>query len=175
MASLAGFFKLLKVFWNNADALVSLLEKLPPALNAAGEEAIQVSYDIKGGGGVAVNARDTVNLAATAVGNTYAPFIDGATIMRHAGGAIADLKVPTVTIHTGSVAGVHVVTGIDLGEVAMFADVGHYLKSEADKLQAVGNELKGAADHLHGFGDSLDHTGNSLRNLGQDLKQATGG
>jgi hypothetical protein len=179
MAGVTSFFKALKWLWDHGDQALPLLEILPQTLHAtgagmelAGQGAIDAGHLIRGGGGVPVNARQTVEAAADAIDSCYQQVLLVKGYIKSAGDEINDVKVPTVEPTYTEVVGVRVVDGFSFGNASLFGPVGDALKDGASKLNLAAQQLQTQATQLHNLSSALNDAGNNLGTLGTQLKQS---
>jgi methyl-accepting chemotaxis protein len=146
---MADFFRLLAFFWNNRQQLLSLLENLAPALQAAGdsmeaasEGAIEASRYIRGNGTGGLNARSV--------------FISGANAIENVKSQISDVKSQIDT----------------LADNPFFYAVRLPMQEFATRVDDVSDQIQAIADSLDDVSDALDSAGLHLKNLGQGLGSA---
>ena len=109
-----------------------------------------------------------------------------ATLLKSSAAIINDIRVPTVTAHYSNIPtiswSVSVVTGIDVGNMALVGGFSHDLKESgirlqhtADHFQTSVTDLNQLHDTLQKAADALANAGGKFRESGQMLEQVGGG
>ena len=152
---MSAFFALIKFLWNNSSQVLTLLEVLPDALQAAGS-AMEIAGDsatsagtfIRGNGTQGVNVRQAVGRSADAVelAHTNLTFVkDNIKSMAAPLTAVAPVGGFMATIDTQLITMLSQIenVAIELNNISSaFNNMGNDLKDVGEQLTNVGNELQ---------------------------------
>ena len=98
-----------------------------------------------------------------------------ATLVKSSAAIINAIRVPTETVHysniptiSGSVIGI---TGIEVGNTALFGGFAHDLKESGIRLQHTADHFQTAVTDLNQLHDTLQKAADALANAGEKLKE----
>ena len=167
---------------DHREAIADLLQQLPELLGktgdcieAAGTSAVKASALLTGDEtDDAMSVRDLANLAAKALDRCQKQLTAAAKIMDSLGTEIDDVRIPTLTPEYSEVMGFSVVSGLELGELAITDKAAGRLKKGSQQISEVGKDFKMVATQMRKIGGTLTKAGGDLNNVGSQLKQSGG-
>jgi len=147
----------------------AMLAKVGDGLGDAGDNAKHAAISLagtKGKGGAAGNlttGAGTLNRVSGQLG-------EAADFLGDVGVFMAGIEIPNVTATYATVAGVKIVSGLDVGKQKMLADPAKHITETSKTLTAAKGDLAGLADNLEDLARILTGVGNALDKLGDGLK-----
>ncbi|HEX2091126.1 MAG TPA: hypothetical protein VHG28_01945 [Longimicrobiaceae bacterium] len=190
MARLGNLLTVLRYLWDNSDQLIPLLERLPPAMRAAGEGletagdgAVLAGNALGGDAAAGVNAAGVLREATAALEQARLQLQAIAGDVRAAADALDQVTVPSIDFTKQrfnlSMIGLgqpELVTGVSVGQQHpdFLAPLRTRIRSGADLLDAnLADDLRTATERLERMSTALEDSGNRIRSLGASLR--TGG
>jgi len=152
-----------------AQAAPALIGKVGDALDDAGEHAKDAALAIAGNAGKG-GAAATLTSGSGTLGNVGGQLAEAAHLLDDISSFMANIEIPHVEPTYATVAGVSVVSGLDIGKDMMFADPAMRLASTADTLGKAKGDLADLAKNLDSLADILASVGSALDKLGDGLK-----
>jgi ABC-type transporter Mla subunit MlaD len=153
------------------QAAPALIAKVGDALDDAGEHAKDAALAIAGktrkGGAAATLAAGSGTLA-----NVGSQLAEAASLLDDMASFMAKVEIPHVEPTFTKVAGVDIVSGLDIGKDMMLADPAMRLASAADTLGKAKGDLDNLAKNLESLADTLASVGGALDKLGDGLKNS---
>ena len=180
MNKLGTFFKLIKLFWNNGDHLMKLMNilesQLPhvgQALEDAGQMAILSSQVLTGSPGAA----QVIEAASVAVDDCGKKFRDASAEIGRIRIELHDLNLPSVTIEEKEYpvlfgAGHVKIPTPTKSDWYPFRDIENYLAEQKSLIEDASSKLTTAKQELHLLSGKIAEAGNHIRETGADLKEA---
>lgn len=180
MNKLGTFFKLIKLFWNNGDHLMKLLNLLESqlphvgqALEDAGQMAILSSQVLNGSPGAA----QVIEAASVAVDDCGKKFRDVPAEIESIRIKLHELNLPSVTIEDKDYSVFHGVGHVTIptptrSDWYPFRDIDNFLAKQKTLIQDASSKLTAAKLELHLLSGKIAEAGNHIRQTGADLKEA---
>jgi len=154
-----------------AQAAPALIAKVGDALDDAGEHAKDAALAIagaKGEGGAAA----TLAAGSGTLGHVGGQLAEAAHLLDDMASFMAKIEVPNVEPTYTTVAGVNIVSGLDIGKEHVLADPAMRLASTADTLGKAKGDLADLAKNLDSLAVVLASVGGALDKLGDGLKNS---
>jgi len=154
-----------------AQAAPALIAKVGDALDDAGEHAKDAALAIAGTAGKG-GAAATLAASSGTLGNVGGQLAEAAHLLDDMASFMAKIEVPNVEPIYTTVAGVNVVSGLDIGKDHVLADPAMRLASTADTLGKAKGDLADLAKNLDSLAVILASVGGALDKLGDGLKNS---
>lgn len=154
-----------------AQAAPALIAKVGDALDDAGEHAKDAALAIAGTAGKG-GATATLAAGSGTLGNVGGQLAEAAHLLDDMASFMAKIEVPNVEPTYTTVAGVNVVSGLDIGKDHVLADPAMRLASTADTLGKAKGDLADLAKNLDSLSVILASVGGALDKLGDGLKNS---
>ncbi len=154
-----------------AQAAPALIAKVGDALDDAGEHAKDAALAIagtKGKGGAAA----TLAAGSGTLGGVGGQLAEAAHSLDDMASFMAKIEVPNVEPTYTTVAGINIVSGLDIGKEHVLADPAMRLASTADTLGKAKGDLADLAKNLDSLAVILASVGGALDKLGDGLKNS---
>ena len=157
----------------HGDDLLDLLKKVPEilgqagdGLSSAGQSAVQAgTWLVDEKGGVAQFA----DLAADAIEACLDQLGAATSLIGDLSDEIDKLSIPSLSPTYTEVMGFNVITGIDIGEVALVDQATDRLRDGTDQIQAIAGNLGDVAGNLRDLGVKVADAGDELQSVGVQL------
>ncbi len=158
------------------DKLIAIVKEAPALLGAfadalgdAGDHAKDAAVSLAGKAGKGGAAGTLVNGAGALVkvGDQLA---EAAEFIDDVAGFMATIDIPNVDVHYAKVAGVNIVSGVDIGKDKLLEDPSQRLASTATTLTKAKGDLAGLAENLEQLAAILTAVGGAIDKLGDGLK-----
>ncbi len=154
-----------------AQAAPALIAKVGDALDDAGEHAKDAALAIAGNAGKG-GAAATLAAGSGTLGNVGGQLAEAANLLDDMASFMAKIEVPNVEPTYSTVAGVDVVSSLDIGKDHVLADPAMRLASTADTLGKAKGDLADLAKNLDSLAVILASVGGALDKLGDGLKNS---
>ncbi len=154
-----------------AQTAPALIGKVGDALDDAGEHAKDAALAITGKSGKG-GAAATLTAGAGTLGNVGGQLAEAAHLLDDMSSFMAKIEIPHVEPTYATVAGVNIVSGLDIGKDMALADPAMRLASTADTLSQAKGDLADLAKNLDSLADMLASVGGALDKLGDGLKNS---
>ena len=154
-----------------AQAAPALLATVGDALDDAGEHAKDAALAIAGNAGKG-GAAATLAAGSGTLGNVGGQLAEAADFLDDMASFMAKIEIPHVEPKYTTVAGVSIVSGLDIGKDHLLADPAMRLASTADTLRKAKGDLVDLAKNLDSLADILSSVGGALDKLGDGLKNS---
>jgi hypothetical protein len=149
----------------------ALIGKVGDALGDAGDHAKDAALAISGKGGKG-GAAATLVAGVGTLGNVGGQLGEAAHLLDDVAAFLAKIEIPHVEPTYTNVAGVNVVSEIDVGKDMALADPAMRLASTAGTLGKAKGDLADLAGNLNSLADILATVGDALDKLGDGLKNS---
>lgn len=153
------------------QAAPALIAKVGDALDDAGEHAKDAALAIAGTAGKG-GAAATLAAGSGTLGNVGGQLAEAAHLLDDMASFMAKIEVPNVEPTYATVAGVNIVSGLDIGKDHVLADPAMRLASTADTLGKAKGDLADLAKNLDSLAVILASVGGALDKLGDGLKNS---
>jgi|GEM_PF-6245655 len=158
----------------------ALIGKVGDALGEAGDHAKDAAVSLVGtvpksapAGTVGTGgAAATLISGAGTLGNVGGQLADAANLLDDMANFMAKIEIPNVEPRFTSIAGVSIVSGIDIGKETLLADPAMRLASTAATLGKAKGDLADLAKNLDSLAVILASVGGALDKLGDGLKNS---
>ena len=152
-------------------AAPAMIAKIDDSLGDAGEHAKDAAVSLVGqaGKGGAAGALTSGAGTLTSVGGQLA---EAADFIGDVAGFLAKVDIPNLDIQYTKVAGVNIVSGIDIGKDRLLEEPAERLASTAKTLSNAKGDLDGLADNLEDLARILTAVGAAIDKLGDGLKSS---
>lgn len=152
-------------------AAPAMIAKIADSLGDAGEHAKDAAVSLVGqaGKGGAAGALTSGAGTLTSVGGQLA---EAADFIGDVAGFLAKVDIPNLDIQYTKVAGVNIVSGIDIGKDKLLEEPAERLASTAKTLSNAKGDLDGLADNLEDLARILTAVGAAIDKLGDGLKSS---
>ena len=155
-----------------------LIGKVGDALGEAGDHAKDAAVSLVGtttkGGAAGAQGKGgaaaTLISGASALGNAGDQLAEAADFLGDMASFLAKVEIPSIEAKFTKVAGVSIVSGIDIGKDNPLEDPAKRLASTAVTLGKAKGDLAGLADNLESLAHILTAVGGALDRLGDGLK-----
>lgn len=154
-----------------AQAAPALIAKVGDALDDAGDHAKDAALAIAGTAGKG-GAAATLAAGSGTLGNVGGQLAEAAHLLDDMASFMAKIEVPNVEPTYTTVAGVNIVSGLDIGKDHVLADPAMRLASTADTLGKAKGDLADLAKNLDSLAVILASVGGALDKLGDGLKNS---
>jgi len=154
-----------------AQAAPALIAKVGDALDDAGEHAKDAALAIAGTAAKG-GAASTLAAGSGTLGNVGGQLAEAAHLLDDMASFMAKIEVPNVEPTYTTVAGINVVSGLDIGKDHVLADPAMRLASTADTLGKAKGDLADLAKNLDSLAVILASVGGALDKLGDGLKNS---
>jgi methyl-accepting chemotaxis protein len=152
---MSAFLALIKFLWNNSSQVLTLLEVLPDALQAAGSAMVIA-------GGSATSAGTFIRGNGTEGVNLRQLFGGGADIITSIKNKVEDIEE--------QVDGLTSTFSVPIGDNPL-EDVADQISNLKSRLQNLANALDDISSVFNNMGNDLKDVGEQLTNVGNELQQ----
>ena len=160
------------------QAAPALIGKVGDALGDAGDHAKHAAVSLVGtvspsaaAGTVGKGgAAATLIAGAGTLGNVGRQLAEAAEFLEDMAGFMAKIEIPNIEPKYTKVAGVNIVSGIDIGKDKLLEDPAKRLASTAVTLGKAKGDLAGLAENLESLAHILAAVGSALDRMGDGLK-----
>ena len=147
----------------------ALLSKVGDSLGDAGDRAKDAAVSLAGTAGKG-GAAGTLTRGAGTLTHVGDQLAEAADFLGDVAGFLAKVDIPNVDVKYSKVAGVNIVSGIDIGSDKLLEEPAARLASTAKTLTNAKGDLAGLADNLEDLARILTAVGGALDKLGDGLK-----
>lgn len=170
----------LEWFRENRERVMGLLQKLPDLVSSAGdgigragESAVSAAKFLVGGDGDdEFSAADLARTAADALDRCREELADARELIAKLGDEIDDVRIPSVTPKYVKVAGLKVISGLDIGEQSLTDSAADRLRNGAARIGGVSDGLETVSEQLRRLGGAVTDAGANLESVGGFLSES---
>ncbi len=159
--------KLLRI----VQAAPAMLGKIADGLGDAGDNAKNAAVSLAGTAGKGGAASTLTNGSATLT-NVSGQLGEAAEFIGDVAEFLSKVEIPNVAPKFTKVAGVNIVSGIDIGKDKLLSDPAQRLADTSKTLANAKGDLAGLADNLEDLARILTSVGGALDKLGDGLKNS---
>lgn len=150
----------------------AMLTKVADGLGNAGDEAKKAAVSLTGTRGKG-GAAGTLTSGSATLTNVGGQLGEAADFLGDVASFMAKVEIPMVEPSYSKVAGVKIVSGIDVGKDKVLADPAKRLTDTASTLTKAKGDLGGLADNLAELAGILTMVGDAIDKLGDGLKDSS--
>lgn len=159
--------KLLKI----VQAAPAMLGKIADGLGEAGDNAKTAAVSLAGTAGKG-GAANTLTNGSSTLTNVSGQLGEASEFLGDVAAFLSKVEIPNVAPKFTKVAGVNIVSGIDIGKDKVLADPAQRLADTSKTLANAKSDLAGLADNLGDLARILTSVGGALDKLGDGLKNS---
>jgi ABC-type transporter Mla subunit MlaD len=171
--------EVVNLVWNNRDRIRDVIERLPgllrdtgKSIELAGQSAVKASRFLGGKESQEVNAGKLSEQAATALDHCYREMARVAEGIEHVSNEIGTIRIPSFRPRHTEIAGVRVLTGVEMSDNALVENASDRLRSGAGRIAEISRDLETVARNLRQLGGALTETGGDLHTVGTQLQRS---
>lgn len=154
------------------QAAPAMLGKIADGLGDAGENAKSAAVSLAGSGGKG-GAAGNLNTGATTLNRVGGQLGEAAEFLGEVSVFMSKVDIPNVKPKFAKVAGMNIVSGIDIGSDKLLSDPAKRLADTSKTLTNAKGDLAGLAENLEDLAKILTMVGGALDKLGDGLKSSS--
>jgi len=174
------FGRLVQLLKDLPDGVVGLLGQLPKLLDTVGEglaeagkQAANAAHALVGDSGDG-GARRALTGGADVMGSAKEQLAKAAGLLSGLAGELNDIGVPSVEPKYTKVAGINLISGLDIGTHKLLEGPARTMTESADTVNGVADNLGLLTGSMRELSDILGAVGEALSGLGQKLSESGG-